>query len=132
MSRLDLTGQRFGRLTAEEPAPPRVLLSGKHTAWWCLCDCGARTAVTTSALRYGQIRSCGCARRENAGRPRMDLTGQRYGRLVVEGRAPDLSHGQHRTAWHVRCDCGKEAIVTTFALRSGNKRSCGCGRGRRL
>ena len=32
MARIDLTGQRFGRLTAEEPAPPRVLLSGKHTA----------------------------------------------------------------------------------------------------
>lgn len=135
MARIDLTGQRFGRLTAEEPAPPRILLSGKRAAWWCRCDCGARSSVATANLRSGQVRSCGCARHENAGRKRLDLTGQRFGRLVVLGPAEDQAAGVAkvaRAAWLCRCDCGKEKAVTTHSLRTCGQRTCGCGRGRRL
>ena len=54
--RLDLTGQRFGRLTAVEPAEN----IGSMTAWRCRCDCGRETVVTTGRLRNGQTTSCGC------------------------------------------------------------------------
>jgi hypothetical protein len=127
----DMAGRRFGRLVVQEAAPVRISLSGRRSAWHCLCDCGARTTVTGSNLRAGQVRSCGCGRRGKTGRKPLDLTGQRFGRLLVGERAPDR-HGHHRVAWHCLCDCGAEAVVTTTALRSGNTRSCGCGRGRRL
>lgn len=135
MARIDLTGQRFGRLTALEPAGVRYFLSGRRSSWWCLCDCGERTNVTSSNLRSGQIRSCGCGRRGKTGRKPLDLTGQRFGRLVVLGPAEAHAAGVAkvvRTAWLCRCDCGKEKAVTTHSLRTCGQRTCGCGRGRRL
>ena len=57
--RLDLTGQRFGRLTALHPA--EYIRGG--TAWVCRCDCGREAVVRTDNLRYGRSRSCGCQRR---------------------------------------------------------------------
>jgi hypothetical protein len=60
---IDLTGQRFGRLLVEFPAPP---LGGKRR-WACLCDCGARSTPHQHSLRSGSTLSCGCASR--SGRP---------------------------------------------------------------
>lgn len=57
MPLLDLTGQRFGLLTAIERAP-----DGPHpaqTRWWVMCDCGTRKAVDRSKLRDGSVGSCG-------------------------------------------------------------------------
>lgn len=54
--KLDLTGQRFGRLTVLEPAENL----GSKTAWLCRCDCGQETVVATQRLRDGHRTSCGC------------------------------------------------------------------------
>ncbi len=54
----------------------------------------------------------------------MDLTGQRFGRLVVVERAENDSHNKAR--WRCRCDCGKETLAMAKSLRSGSKKSCGC------
>ena len=56
-------------------------------------------------------------------RQKMDLTGQRYGKLTVLGPAPNIGT---RTAWRCRCDCGRETIVQSGRLRSGHTSSCGC------
>lgn len=55
---------------------------------------------------------------------RIDMTGCRFGRLVVE----QMSHQgkRYEIHWIALCDCGKRTIVTTHRLRSGNTRSCGC------
>jgi hypothetical protein len=53
----------------------------------------------------------------------IDLTGQRFGRLVVARRAPSAaSHAR----WLCSCDCGAESVVESRQLRSGHTRSCGC------
>lgn len=54
---LDLTGQRFGRLTAIARAEN---INGR-TAWLCRCDCGRQAVVKTQHLRSGCTISCGCA-----------------------------------------------------------------------
>lgn len=54
---IDLTGQRFGRLTVVERAANSA--SG-HTCWRCLCDCGNVKVVQGSALKSGDTISCGC------------------------------------------------------------------------
>ena len=56
-------------------------------------------------------------------RRRLDLTGQRYGKLTVLGPAENVGS---RTAWRCRCDCGRESVVRTSHLRSGHTASCGC------
>lgn len=53
-----------------------------------------------------------------------DYTGQRFGRLVVQGRAGDDGYG-HAT-WRSICDCGGEKVCVGAALRSGRTQSCGC------
>jgi hypothetical protein len=54
-----------------------------------------------------------------------DLTGQRFGRLVVRGRAP--SPNTNRDAyWLCQCDCGGNKEASTSSLRRGKTPSCGC------
>lgn len=58
----------------------------------------------------------------------IDLTGQRFGRLTVVRRGEDyMPHTPKvKVRWICACDCGKECLVTTAALRSGKTSSCGC------
>lgn len=58
----------------------------------------------------------------------VDLTGQRYGRLlVIEKTQTHVTKGGHRIAqWLCKCDCGNKTTVPGASLRSGNTRSCGC------
>jgi len=53
-----------------------------------------------------------------------DLTGQRFGRLTVTGRARNAKSG--KVMWLCRCDCGKEKAVCAQALKKGVTKSCGC------
>lgn len=52
----------------------------------------------------------------------VDLSGQRYGRLLVVQRVAAV----RPVAWRCRCDCGKHKDVRSGQLRSGKTRSCGC------
>src|SRR5713101_1171101 len=57
--------------------------------------------------------------------PRLnDLTGMRFGRLVVIGRADNDKNGSAQ--WHCRCDCGEKRVVRGSDLRNGHSTSCGC------
>lgn len=54
---------------------------------------------------------------------RIDLTGQRFGRLVVI----EYSHVSNRNKyWKCQCDCGNTSIVSGALLRNGHTKSCGC------
>ena len=53
-----------------------------------------------------------------------DLTGQRFGRLVVLERAPN-DRTKH-TRWWCQCDCGEKVIVYRDALVEEKQKSCGC------
>lgn len=66
--------------------------------------------------------------RKPGGRLRLDLTGQRFERLLVVRAAPDRigSDGYPRPTWECACDCGASTIVSTSTLRSGGTKSCGC------
>lgn len=53
---IDLTGQRFERLTVIE----RAENAGRTTRWKCVCDCGNVTIVRQPDLKSGRTLSCGC------------------------------------------------------------------------
>ena len=57
----DLTGQKFGRLTVIERAG-----SNKHkkALWRCVCECKNEVITTTSQLKSGKTKSCGCYSRD--------------------------------------------------------------------
>lgn len=117
---LDLTGQKFGRLTVIE----RVGIKNSKVMWRCKCDCGNYTETSTSSLRKGDSRSCGCLRRENVAKATTsDLLGKRFGKLVVVERI-----GSHNgnAVWKCKCDCGNYCDVVARSLVSGHTKSCGC------
>ena len=57
MREIDITGRRFGRLTA-------LYRDGWSNSWqamWvCRCDCGKEVRVFKTNLMSGRSRSCGC------------------------------------------------------------------------
>ena len=53
-----------------------------------------------------------------------DLTGRRFGRLVVIEEAERNKCGTVR--WLCKCDCGNMAKVQAGSLRNGHSTSCGC------
>ena len=55
----------------------------------------------------------------------IDITGQRFGRLVVIGRVPNKT-GRRETLWRCKCDCGNETVVAKGHLTTGHTQSCGC------
>ena len=58
---IDITGQKFNRLTAIK----RVAFNKKEVMWLCVCDCGNEHIVTSRNLRHGKTKSCGCLLREH-------------------------------------------------------------------
>lgn len=64
MSRIiDLTGERFGRLTVIEKANEKPEKSS-NAFWLCRCDCGKEVVISSPCLRKGISTSCGCYRSE--------------------------------------------------------------------
>lgn len=55
----DLTGKRFGLLTAKKPIMT-VSNGRKREKWICNCACGNEISVITSNLTSGHTKSCGC------------------------------------------------------------------------
>jgi hypothetical protein len=60
---VELAGQRFGRLVAQQPAG---LTKHGNYRWLCICDCGNAHVVVSAVLRKGLSQSCGCLQRELA------------------------------------------------------------------
>lgn len=57
-------------------------------------------------------------------RPKSNLVGQKFGRLVVLQFVG--KNKWRKTRWLCKCDCGKEKIIRGDHLISGSTKSCGC------
>ena len=58
---IDLTGQKFGRLTVIKRLENN---KRNETVWLCKCECGKEVNVTYGHLAYGHSKSCGCYAKE--------------------------------------------------------------------
>ena len=123
----DLTGQRFGRWTVMNITDKRT--KNRTIIWHCKCDCGNEKDVDGYTLKSGQSKSCGCLnnekRAERCRAGRIDLTGQRFGKLIALYPVYSGDKNTH-TKWHCQCDCGNECDIDMGNLRSGKSQSCGC------
>lgn len=62
---IDITGQRFGRLTVKGYGGTRRSKGGQSkTQWDCICDCGTAVRVDGGPLKGGKIQSCKCLQSE--------------------------------------------------------------------
>ena len=112
--RLDLTGQKFGRLS---------VVAYSHTdngkAYWkCVCDCGNQIVVRGTSLRSKEFPSCGCYKRV------INEIDNRYGRLLVISFSNLDEHGN--AYWNCICDCGQYVTIIGTSLRRNHTQSCGC------
>ena len=124
--RYDLMGQKIGRWTVQYLLEERTKKRGK--IYHCKCECGNEKDVPAETLRRGESQSCGCLNRELAAErcraTRIDLTGQRFGKLVA--LFPIYNENGGHTLWHCKCDCGNECDIDMGNLRQGFSQSCGC------
>jgi len=100
-NRIDLAGQRFGRLEV-------IVEWGKDNyggiMWMCLCDCGEYAVIKGPLLRKGGSKSCGCLQRESK---------------------PNYIHGQSNTAlyiaWaHMKQRCSNKCNKRQMRFYHGN------------
>ena len=123
----DLTGKKFGKLTALF-----IIGTTKHRKkkWLCICDCAdepnSRETKTRTViggdLTSGRTRSCGCKYAEAR---TIDLTGREFGKLVAIENT-QIQNRQGNWIWKCKCSCGNYCEVTSGSLVSGNTKSCGC------
>ena len=121
---MDLTGQRFGRLTVIEELPERD--ENKRIQWKCKCDCGNIFISNSIDLRQGNTVSCGCKRKEHFSIK--DLTGQQFGYLTVLKQS-EKQHKYGNILWDCECICGNIVSVQGNQLTGGKTKSCGCMKG---
>lgn len=114
----DLTGHRFGKLTA-------LYMTGKRSKsgciiWHCQCDCGQEIDVVSSRLNSGHTTSCGCNKLSH-------LEGMKFGKLTVIGRAETIVDDE--PVWNCICECGNKIQVRHRFLTHGYTKYCQkCGR----
>lgn len=112
--RLDLIGQRFGRLLVLKDVGNN---KQGHSQWLCRCECGTEKIVRGSDLKNKHTTSCGCLRK-----PKWE--GQKFGKLLIIAGA---GYNRWKAAqWFCRCDCGTEKIILGYNLKNGVTKSCGC------
>lgn len=96
--------------------PPR---KDGRTRWLCDCDCGSSCIAFSYALRKKTKVSCGCGKIK-------DLTGARFGRLIVLRRSSqyiDTTRGK-KYLWECICDCGATVHRLSEKLRDDVNCSC--------
>ena len=124
----NLAGRRFGNLTAVQPTPGR---KNGYIVWQCTCDCGRTVEIDSRSLKKGWAKACGdpaCEFSAKGKRIRAryeDLTGERFGKLLVQGMVPERS-ATGQVLWECLCDCGNTVIAPTSQLKAGYRKSCGC------
>lgn len=111
---IDLTGQKFGKLTVIEKAENK----GGRTAWRCACECGGEAIVTANCLRTEKTKTCGCSKR-------FVKIGETYGRLTVLEKLNERT-ADDRMLYLCKCSCGNEVKKPITGILGIKEPSCGC------
>lgn len=85
MKRLNLTGERFGRLKVIKRTDKRA--GNNEVVYICRCDCGKIIEAYTSLLRRGKTRSCGCLHRDTRMK---DLRALNAKKTIIDGVVIDM------------------------------------------
>jgi len=119
---IDISGERFGKLTVLKRAPNR----GTKIYWLVRCDCGSDSYETESLKLRNVRRQCPtCSRNDSV----VDLTGFRYGKWKVIRRANNKDTKRRGSRWLAQCDCGSEpqAFRQDYFKGPNAAKDCGCG-----
>lgn len=114
---------KFNKLTVIDINKEESLVK-KRTIWNCLCDCGKLTTSSTTRLKSGTKKTCGC---EEGGKVNIkDVTGMKFNRLTALSFNPEKSGKTRYREWDFKCDCGKTITLRLSRAVDGRTKSCGC------
>lgn len=118
MNVIDLTNKVFGKLTVlhktKEKGPSK---------WNCACECGKLKDIRSYSLLKGFTKSCGCVRITTLHK------GEKYGRLtILEPNFEKNDENRLLTKCECECECGTVFISSSYKIKSGGIKSCGCGK----
>ena len=127
MAKINEIGNKYGKLLVIEEASKD---SSRRMMWKCQCDCGNITVLRGTDLRSGKKISCAeCSKKRTAQKLLNDITGQRFGKLVVLKYIGKNQTKHGGSLWECQCDCGNVAIVGGTELRTGRTIQCPkCGK----
>lgn len=149
--KIDLIGQKIGRLTVLQPTEKRI---ARSVIWLCRCSCEnntlievSRTGLMSAKKNNGAgTKSCGCLRKEAIykngkkvgqfskiiqqkkwDKQDKDMIGKSYGDLTVIQYAFTKPGTQYNQKYFLlKCICGKLIIRAKNVFRQCNVKSCGC------
>jgi hypothetical protein len=85
----DITGRRYGRLTAIECVGRKPRPNGSSVAIWrCECDCGSVVDYQMASLNSGRAISCGCANRDHSLGSMSEPTMRSYNAMMARCHNP--------------------------------------------
>lgn len=123
----DYAGIRVGKLTVIKPTGGYI---GNSREWECKCDCGELRYLSTRDIVTKHAKMCTkCSKFESRNRYTVDISGNRYGSLVVMSRDYSIKR-DNRAYWICVCDCGATVSIQGKDLRAGKIESCGCVKSR--
>lgn len=91
-----------------------------HSSAECIRHFDLHYATWTKAVKRGRLVLDPAKPPKKSGVAR-DMTGKRFGKLVVEKKIGSVKGG---IQWICRCDCGTEVIAVSAKLNIGEKSSC--------
>lgn len=142
--RQDITGQRFGKLLAEEIDVNKTDTIGPE--WWlCQCDCGNKISAEYNRLVTGQTVSCRCINAERIRSPEIiekchqsnanryknlaaTHLNKKYHRLIVTHifETDESQNSKQDRECLCLCECGNQSRHRLYTVVNGNTKSCGC------
>ena len=105
----DLTGKRFGKLTAICFTGSSVKNHGR--IWKFACDCGSFTEMAVGVFNSGAVLSCGCVRKENG--KALGMTTFKHG----EGPGNKTKEYRAWTSMKERCYCETKGNYASYGGR---------------
>jgi len=133
----DIIGKQFGRLTVISSTEERA--SNGVIMWICECTCGNQTKVSSSNLKGGSVRSCGCLVQERrflnaysaivkGERKNIDPKDQ-IGMTIKNLKLLDFKYDKGSYYYFIHCTwCGKEKWKEYYSIVNSKTDSCGCQR----
>lgn len=104
-------------------------IKSKAGYYLCQCKCGNYKTVRITALTSGEVKSCGCLKKQLEktqlvhGFNLYNLIGQQFGNLKVIQKSNVI---KDQAYWICQCQCGNKVTVRSSSLRNGHTTSCGC------
>ena len=124
MKLIDLTGKQFENLTVLYRGDD-IIKDGKkrRVRWHCRCNCGNEFDVIADNLKKRPNMTCNeCAVKRRGDKQRIDVVGNKYGRLAILEIIPNT----RPTKVRCKCDCGNVYIGVQTDIVTGHTHSCGC------